>query len=136
MLASPLLVQVLEHFLASFALADFVLTCGAQKSTAARHFRTAFDAVFGELGFSCRDVDGVVPASLRAGGSTHLFRTTHDLSLVRWRGRWDEMRSLEHYVQELGAAEMLSTLDPATRARVRRLASCAPRVLRQYIGTE
>ena len=54
---------------------------------------------------------------------------TQDIGLTRWRGRWDSMRSLEHYVQELASHEAFARLDPISRAKVFRLADLLPAVL-------
>ena len=84
-IADPLLIEILERYFANFRPDDFLLAGGYRKDTAARLFRQAFDAVYQELGFSTRGADGLVPASLRAGGVTELFRRTEDFPLVRWR---------------------------------------------------
>ena len=118
----PRLVALLEVYLAPFAPDDFLLAGGYQKTTAERGFRRAFDMVFGELGFICSDADGIVPYGLRAGGVTEMFRRTEDIALVRWRCRWDSLQSLEHYLQEMGAAEQMGRLDPEKRQRCKRLA--------------
>ena len=43
---------------------------------------------------------GAFPAAgLRAGGATHHFLTFRDVQLLRLRGRWVVLKSLEHYVR-------------------------------------
>ena len=64
-----------------------------------------------------------MPAGLRAGGATHLFLHTQDVALVKWRGRWTSDRTLEHYLQEMGAAGMLAELTEATRLTIAEYAS-------------
>jgi len=125
-LDDPLLIAALEQHWGARPRDSFLLACGADKPTAERRFRSAFNAVFTELGFSVRDGLGLTPASLRAGGATHLFRVTQDITAVRWRGRWTNERSLEHYLQEMAAAEVMSELAPAVRSRVLQLARAAP----------
>ena len=112
-----------------------MLAGGYQKTTAERGFRRAFDMVFGELGFICRDADGIVPYGLRAGGVTEMFRRTEDIALVRWRCRWDSLQSLEHYLQEMGAAEQMGRLDPEKRQRCKRLARKAEQWLWRALRT-
>ena len=51
------------------------------------------------------------PAGLRAGGATTLFQLWgEDLPRIQWRGRWRDVRTLPHYLQELQAAEIMSHL--------------------------
>ena len=65
-----------------------------------------------------------VPASLRPGGATFLFRLwDENLQRLQWRGRWRSYRMLEIYVQELGAAEVWVTFSPQVRLRVASLGS-------------
>ena len=72
---------------------------------------------------------GYTMAGLRAGGITAYFEATGDLQLTRWRGRWDSMRSMEHYVQELPSHEAFARLSPAVRVRIMRLAALLPALL-------
>ena len=64
-----------------------------------------------------------------AGGITAYFEATQNIDLTRWRGRWDSLRILEHYVQELASHEAFTRLHTVTRARIFRLASLLPAVL-------
>ena len=72
---------------------------------------------------------GFVYSGLRAGGITSLFERSRDLSLTRWRGRWDSWRSMEHYIQELAASSAFADLPPDVRARVFRLSDALPRLI-------
>jgi len=87
----------------------------------------ALDVPYGEL-------RGVTFSGLRAGGTTAMFEATGDLALVRWRGRWDNMRTLEHYVQELPYWDFFPRLPAATRARVFALARLLPALLARLDG--
>ena len=131
---AQLLIEILERYRANFGPNDFLLAVGYRKDTAARLFRQAFDAVFQEFGISTRDADGLVPASLRAGGVTELFRRTEDIPLVRCCCRWDNIQSLEHYLQEMGAAEMMGRLNADERVRCRKLARVAHRWLLRAVS--
>ena len=47
--------------------------------------------------------------SLWTGGATHLFRLwNEDLPRLCWRGRWKDVNTVWHYVQELQATEIAS----------------------------
>ena len=72
------------------------------------------------------DKRGYVLSGLRAGGITAFFQSTQDMMLTRWRGRWDSLRTLEHYIQELPMAESYARLPARTRERLARLSSLLP----------
>ena len=80
--------------------------------------------------FNISTVDGVgiTPASHRGGGATALFNQSENLDLTRWRGRWSmASRTMEIYIQEVGAAGILPSISAQDRARVQRFASPSPR---------
>ncbi len=81
-------------------------------------FRQRWDEILDELGLTRGHAHGLVPAGLRAGGATHLFLATQDVGLVKWGSRWVSDRTLEHHLQEMGTASMLSTLPEATRRKI------------------
>ena len=83
------------------------------------------------LGIPTGDTVGLTLASLRAGGATWLYSETRDLELVRWRGRWGAPRTLEVYIQEVGALHILSEVEQSVRDRVQRFASAMPALIRQ-----
>ena len=55
-----------------------------------------------------------------------MLEATEDIDLVRRRGRWQNFRTLEIYIQELQAASVLPGLSPPVRNRILRLAAAAP----------
>ena len=56
--------------------------------------------------------------SLRAGGATWLLQTAEDSELVHRRGRWLNSRTMEIYIQEIGALTFLHRLNPRARRLV------------------
>ena len=52
-----------------------------------------------------------------AGAITTLYQRCGDLPRVRWYGRWDSLRTMEHYVQELPQAAVFAELGATTRAQ-------------------
>lgn len=83
-------------------------------------FKARWDRLQEEVLHSCP----FVPASLRPGGATFLFRLwDENLQRLQWRGRWRSFRMLEIYVQELGAAEVWVTFSSKVRVRVASLGS-------------
>jgi len=57
----------------------------------------------------------LTPASLRAGGATHLYIAGVPIDRLRFMGRWRVLSSLEHYVQEAAAVMCLQKLPQGAR---------------------
>ncbi len=53
---------------------------------------------------------------MRAGGATALFRRTKNLPVVQYAGRWASLRTLQHYIQEASAAQVLIKIEVEARA--------------------
>ena len=56
--------------------------------------------------------------SLRTGGATDLWLTTEDAMLVQQRGRWQNIKNMNIYLQELSATTLLSRLPLEVRQSV------------------
>ena len=63
------------------------------------------------------------PASLRAGGTTHLYRCRCHLEWIRHRGRWAVPSSMEHYIQEAVAWALTSRLPDERKQEIAARAS-------------
>ena len=122
----PSLTSFLEQVLADREGEELLFRNGPRGLT------TAFDEVVRVLGLPRGDLTGLTLASLRAGGATWLFESTRDLELVRWRGRWSSMRTLEIYIQEVSADRLLVEVSPDVRARVRGLAGMSSELMRRW----
>ena len=92
----------------------------------ARRLAGLFKAVLEVLEVPSSDKHGCALSGLRAGGITAFFQQTQDLSLPRWRGRRDIIRTLEHYIQELPMAEHFARLPSRVRVKLARLSSLLP----------
>jgi len=66
------------------------------------------------------------PASLRAGGATDLFLSGLPLDQLKFRGRWTNVKTLEHYVQEAGATRVLASLKPGVADRLEKILDMYP----------
>ena len=62
-------------------------------------YRKAWDAVFGSLGFRCRDGDGLTLASLRAGAGTAVYVATADVVRFQWLARHQNIETGRRYIQ-------------------------------------
>ena len=92
-------------------------------------FRTSWDSVFGSLGFACRDIVGLTPASLRAGAGTDLYVRTNDPSRFQWLARHTDPQTARRYLQEHAAALVYARLPHAHKSRIQSLAGLAPALL-------
>ena len=62
-------------------------------------------------------------AGLRAGGATDHFNHFANIAALQYRGRWDSIKSVSHYVQQANGILALSRLDPITQGKVDALAA-------------
>ena len=93
-------------------------------------FRTRFQQV---LQATCHTPKLVFPSSLRPGGATYLFQVWgENLPKLQWRGRWIHVKTLTHYIQELGTINVLSQLTPPQKAKVRQLAELCEGALQDF----
>lgn len=82
-------------------------------------FRRQWNAIFQRLGIPCSQAShGATPGVLRGSGATYLYHQTEDLTWVAWRGRWARLRTLEFYLQEVGAFVLVHSLDDVSKARI------------------
>eukprot|EP00438_Fugacium_kawagutii_P018276 Skav222987 [mRNA] locus=scaffold1827:175588:176523:- [translate_table: standard] len=89
-------------------------------------FRKQWDAIMSRLGIPCRQSDrGATPGVLRGSGATFLYSNSEDISWVAWRGRWSRVRTLEYYLQEVGAQLLVHSLDKFAKAKIDHLAAVA-----------
>ena len=58
-----------------------------------------------------------------------MYQQTHDLQLIRWIGRWEAEKTVEHYLQEAPAALAAARLPSSVRQRIRTLAGLLPDTL-------
>ena len=72
---------------------------------------------------------GATPGVLRGSGATYLYCASEDLSWVAWRGRWARVRTLEYYLQEVGAFVMVHSLKPSSKDKIQKLSAAAWSVL-------
>ena len=66
---------------------------------------------------------------LRGGGAIEYFMRTHQIQELRFRGRWESERSLNHYVQLGLAATAYADLPASARFTIRQLACLAPELI-------
>ena len=61
---------------------------------------------------------GATPAVLRGSGATFMYLLTEDLPRIQWRGRWSQIKTVEHYVQEVAAQTLLTRLPAQAKRRL------------------
>ena len=64
---------------------------------------------------------GFSPASLRPGGATMYFSKGVSIPVLRFMGRWTVEKSLEHYIQQAMATQIMNKLSPTAIARLRKI---------------
>ena len=102
-------------------------------------FRNRFKTVLSAIGLPTvhsATMKALDPGSLRAGGASWLMQVTDSGDIVRRRGRWQNQRIMEVYVQEVGSLIYLQYLDPLTRQKVIELASHFTTVLNRALSLE
>ena len=83
-----------------------------------QQFGRLFKQVAKELGIGrCR----FTPASLRPGGATMYFGKGISIPVLRFMGRWTVEKSLEHYIQQAMATQILNRLEESSKKRLKQL---------------
>ena len=77
---------------------------------------------------------GVTPKCLRGSGATWLYQLTEDIGRIQWRGRWQQRRTLEHYLQDVAGQLLLTDLTESQRSTVLELAPFAATFLSLYVS--
>lgn len=83
-----------------------------------RRFGLLFKQLLRELKVHDR---GFVPASLRPGGATMFFGNGIPVPSLRFMGRWTVEKSLEHYLQQATATQILNKLSEKAKSRLLKL---------------
>ena len=96
-------------------------------------YRRQWNAVMDRLGVPFKQNQrGATPGVLRGSGATFLYASSEDVGWVAWRGRWARVRTLEHYLQEVGAQMLIHELSAISKSRIYFLADFAEAVLRSF----
>ncbi len=97
------------------------------------NYRRQWNAVMDRLGVPFKQNEkGATPGVLRGSGATFLYASSEDVGWVAWRGRWARVRTLEHYLQEVGAQMLIHELSAISKSRIYFLADFAEAVLRSF----
>ena len=97
-------------------------------------FRKQWNSVMQRLGVPHTQAEnGATPGVLRGSGATFFYQQTEDLAWVAWRGRWSRTRTLEYYLQEVGAFVLIHNLDSVSKTRISILSQFAWPVLHSFL---
>ena len=100
-------------------------------------YRKRWDAALHRLGIATgQSSRGATPAVLRGSGATYMFLSTEDLPRVQWRGRWAQLKTVEHYIQEVAAQTLVAKLDPLAKHRIGVLDSASSALLHAFLFSE
>ena len=83
-------------------------------------FRKRWDAILEFL--SVPKSFKLTPASLRSGGAVRAYRSDMELSKIMWKMRLKHVKTLQHYLQEVGAASIYAELPSRSRELVQQAA--------------
>ena len=97
-------------------------------------YRRQWNAIMERLGVPYKQALQVAtPGVLRGSGATFLYSSSEDVGWVAWRGRWARVRTLEYYLQEVGAQMLIHELSAVAKSRIYFLSDCSYAVLRSKV---
>ena len=100
-------------------------------------YRNRWNSVLGRLSIPVSQRDhGCTPAVLRGSGATHMFMDSEDLARVQWRGRWSQLKTLEYYIQEVGAQTILAKLPSSAHSKVKILSEYSTSLLLDFLSVD
>ena len=102
-------------------------------------FLNRFKAVLTSIGLPTSptpSLKALDPGSLRAGGASWLMQVTDSGDIVRRRGRWQNARIMEVYVQEVSSLIYLQFLDSKVKSMVFDLAAHFTAVLERALSLQ
>lgn len=73
----------------------------------------------------------LTPATLRAGGAVHMYHKGEPITNILWCMRLRHLSTLESYLQETAAENLLQELSQPARLAIKSCASMLPHVVRQ-----
>lgn len=79
---------------------------------------------------------GITPAALRGSGAIYIYLECEDLPRVQWRDRGRQLRTVERYVQEVGAQTVIARLDWLSRCRIKELIDASSLLLQMFFAGE
>ena len=71
----------------------------------------------------------LTPASLRSGGAIAAYRRDTELTKIMWTMRVKNVETLQHYLQEMGAASIFAELPKDSRERIQSTALMFPALM-------
>ena len=98
--------------------------------TTASTYRRRWDRLISVLGIekSCN----LTPGCLRPGGAVHLYHCETPIYDLLWLMRLKHLATLESYLQETAAMNVLQKISPVARHRIKSAAAMLPFILRQW----
>ncbi|CAE7201974.1 unnamed protein product [Symbiodinium sp. CCMP2592] len=128
-ISDVLAVQFLSALYGAVPLSEPLFSCSPNVC------RRRWDCLFQHLGVPTGDNDrGITPKCLRGSGATWLYQMTEDIGRIQWRGRWQQRRTLEHYLQDVAGQLLLTDLTESQRSAVLELAPFATSLLSLFVS--
>ena len=98
--------------------------------TTASTYRRRWDKLIDALGIDRKC--NLTPGCLRPGGAVFLYHCETPIYDLLWRMRLKHLATLESYLQETAALNVVQKINPVARHRVKSCAAMLPFILRQF----
>ena len=98
--------------------------------TTASTYRRRWDKLIETLGIDTKC--NLTPGCLRPGGAVFLYHCETPIHDLLWRMRLKHLATLESYLQETAALNVVQRINPVARHRVKSCAAMLPFILRQW----
>lgn len=100
-------------------------------------FRRQWNSILDRLEVPRRQSErGATPGVLRGSGATHEYLQSGSISQIQWKGRWSQLKTLEHYIQEVAAQLFMHNLTPKARSEIRFLGDHLGLLLQHMFASE
>ena len=100
-------------------------------------FRRQWNSLLDRLQIPRRQAEGgATPGTLRGSGATFEYLQRGNITESQWKGRWNRLRTLEHYIQEVAAQLFLFNLSPQSRKQITFFSSHLGLIIEQFFPAE
>ena len=120
----PGLVDILERLFGRFPPRTVLMPGGLKAMT------TMFAACLTAMGVTTSSFN---LSGVRAGGATQHFQVYANMGALQFRGRWDSVATLQHYIQMANAIKAFAVVPHAVQLRINSLAFLLPAALKEAI---
>ena len=100
-------------------------------------FRRQWNSLLDRLDVPRRQSErGATPGVLRGSGATYEYLQCGSSAQIQWKGRWSQLKTLEHYIQEVAAQLFMHNLTPKARSQIQFLGDHLGFLLQHLFASE